>query len=227
MLDPLGGLPVLTPSRSARIAIAASIAASAGDFLLLYVGNAQRPHLGLPRIDPLWLSVGGVLGVVAIPLYAFGYWSASRIVADSTRRGASALLGLGIAGSLVGGAIHGLTALYIGSGPAEIGPGEDPLVAIMGDSPLLMAMWAIATSCIVLASALFAWPIARGSTSAPRFAALFNPALLTIAIALGGVSFELARAFVPAAAPNLAHVVFFLVCGRLLDGPIRQAMTDQ
>jgi hypothetical protein len=188
------------------------LAASAGDLLLLYVANAQRSELGLPQIGRAWLWVGGALGVVAIPFYALGYRSASRLVAAASVRSAQAVFVAGAAGSLLGSVIHGLTASHISADLAAAAPGRDPLASLVSWSPLLLTLWGLAALLVVFASALFMWFVGRGTTAAPRGAALANPAVVTIALASFGLTGVLGRSFLTPAAPNIAHLVFFVVC---------------
>lgn len=192
----------------------AALVASAGDLLLLSAANAPRDELGLPGPARIGLWLGGALGVVAIPLYALGYRAASRVVATASVRAAQGVRVAGSGGALLGAAIHGLTAAHIAGRDAGA-PGRDPLVSLLDSAPLV-ALWSVASLLVLLASALFAWLTARGVTAAPRAAALANPAGITLAVAAAGLPFTLLRAFLTPAAPNLAHVVFFAVCARVL-----------
>jgi len=206
---------MISPARHAQVAALAALVASAGDLLLLYVANSQRHELGLPRAGPAWLWPGGALGVVAIPFYALGYRSASRLVAAVSVRAARALFVAGAAGALIGAVIHGLTAAHISGELDAAAPGRDPLTSLVDWGPVLFTLWGLAALLVLVASALFAWFVGRGTTAAPRRAALANPALLTIALAAVGLPFVLLRSFLTPAAPNIAHLIFFLVCSRL------------
>jgi hypothetical protein len=207
-----GGPTVTSPARCAYIAAFAALVASAGDLLLLYVANSQRDALGLPRAGPAWLWLGGVLGVVAIPFYAFGYWSASRLVAAASSRAARALFICGTGGALVGSVIHGVTAVYIGAELEAAGPGRDPLESLLGWGPLVFVLWGVAALLVIAASALFLWFVGRGATAVPRAGALANPAFGTIALAAAGLPCVVLRSFLTPAAPNIAHFIFFIVC---------------
>jgi hypothetical protein len=203
-------------ARDAQLAAFAALAASAGDLLLLYVANAQRDDLGLPQAGRAWLWLGGTMGVVAIPFYALGYRSASHLVAAVSVRGAQAVFVAGAAGALLGSVIHGLTAAHISTQLDAAAPGRDPLESLVGGDPLLLTLWGLAALLVVVASALFGWFVARGGTVAPRRAALANPAFATIALAAAGLPSILLRAFLIPAAPNIAHLIFFAVCARVL-----------
>jgi hypothetical protein len=211
----------MSPDRCASIAALAALIASVGDVLLLYVANARREELGLPAAGPGWLWLGGVLGVVAIPIYALGYRAAASLVAPASARAAQTLFITGAAGAVVGCVIHGLTAAHISAELASQSPARDPLVSLVGAGPLLPTLWALAALLVVVASAVFFWFVGRGTTVAPRAVALANPALTTIALAAVGLPFLFLRSFLTPAAPNLAHVIFFLVCWRVLRSRAR------
>ena len=182
--------------------------ASVGDLLLLYVGNTQRPELGLPQVGVAWLWVGAVLGVLAIPYYVLGYRAASHLVAPSSAAGARALFVGGAVAAAVGAVIHGVTALLIG---AQLHPGQAPLGGLV-DMRLLAVLWGVAGIGALVASVLFAWFVGRRETMLHPAIALANPALVTLGFALLGMPVVWLRAFLVPAAPNLAHLVFFAVC---------------
>lgn len=203
--------------RSARLAGIAAVFATAGDFLLLYIGNSQRAELALPQISEGWLWLGGMLGVLAIPFYALGYRAVSEWIAPLSRRAAQALFVSGVIGSLLGASIHALTAAYIGASLHRGIVNEDPLNAVLQSGPLLASLWGLAAILVVFASLLFVWYIASGRTTAPRALALANPAFLTLALGIAGSPSIFLRAFLTPAAPNLAHVIFFVLCSHWLD----------
>jgi hypothetical protein len=86
----------------------------------------------------------------------------------------------------------------------------------VSSGPLLPTLWALAALLVLVASALFLWFVGRGTTVAPRRAAFANPALATIALAAAGLPSVLLRSFLVPAAPNIAHLIFFVVCSRVL-----------
>ena len=203
-------------ARQAKLASLAAVAASLGDFLLLYVANARRPELALPPIGRAWLWLGGALGVLAIPVYALGYRSASRLVGAASVRGARALFAAGAAGALLGAVIHGLTAAQILGELDAAAPARAPVAALLGSGPLLLGLWGLADLLVLFASTLFSWFVGRGRTALPRAAALANPALLSVALAAAALPSVLLQSFLAPAAPNLAHLIFFAVCFHLL-----------
>jgi hypothetical protein len=202
--------------RYAQLGGGAAVVASAGDFLLLYVANAQRPELGLSPVGPAWLWVGAGLGVLAIPLYAAGYRAAAGLVAPASTPGAAIVSGAGAITALSGALVHGLTASHIEGLSESSASGSDPLAAVAGSGALLLTCWSVAAFFALLASAVFCWFVLRGSASAPRSLALTNPALVTLLLAGVGLPFLWLRSFLTPAAPNLAHIVFFAACGHTL-----------
>ena len=199
------------------LASAGAVAASAGDLLLLWVGNSLRPELGLPTPPSVALPLGGIAGVVGIPLYALGY----RAIGDAARPRAPghartiAVAGLGM--GAIGALIHGLTTLVIRGALASGATGAPPLESV-GAQPALVATWLAAALCLLAASfALVAASVSRAA-ALPRALGFANPLALTIALGLAGVPWEWGRSFLLPAAPNLAHVGFFTLAFTALGG---------
>jgi hypothetical protein len=63
----------------------------------------------------------------------------------------------------------------------------------------------------IVAAGLYAWLQARDSTGPARWLAAANPVVITIALMALAIPFDWGRSFVAPAAPNLAHVAFFLL----------------
>jgi len=173
---------------------------------MLWVVDNGRPvsDAGV-TIAALW--VGGLLGAVAIPLYAFGYRRAALIVAPAASATARVITLAGATTALVGAVIHALTAWHIFSSPQA--PGSDPLTAVT-DTPLLLALWIIAGVSALAASILIARAAWR---SQQRLVAMLNPALVSAVVAVIGTTVPSLRAYLAPAAPNVAHLVFFVACG--------------
>lgn len=209
-----------------RIAVLAALVASLGDLILLYVANAQRSELGLAPIGKTWLWLGGALGVVAIPLYALGYRCVANFISTASESGARALFVLGTTGAILGGVIHGLTAVYIDAAWGTAASAVEPLAAVMNSGSLMLALWAIASVAVLVASLLFARYVGTGRTAAPRFGAFANPALVTVVLSVIGAPFVFGRAFLVPAAPNLAHFVFFAFCLRAGIGAAADPIGD-
>jgi hypothetical protein len=192
----------------------AAAVASAGDLLLLWVGNARRPELSLGEPGAGWLALGGALGVLGIPVYALGWRDAARLAARAaTPAAARTLAAFGAASALLGTAIHGLTALQIDAALRSAAPAQDPLAAVASGGPALLGLWAAAGACVLIASLIFARAAVRAGAAC---LALATPAPVTLALVAAALPWTLARAFLAPAAPNLAHLVFFAACARRL-----------
>jgi len=189
--------------RGLGAAAAAAIVATAGDLLMLFVANAERPELALPRPPAFALALGGALGVAAIPIYALGYAAVARAIEPGSRARARLVRVGGLGAAAIGATIHGLTALAIHASPAPATAGASPVAAVAASGPLV-ALWAGAALCVLVASASIA-----ASRELPRRLAWCNPSAATALIALAGAPAELGRSFLVPAAPNLAHVAFF------------------
>lgn len=199
--------------RSAVIATFAALTATLGDLAMLYEVNARRPEFHLPPSPYIALWLGGVLGVVAIPFYAFGYRAAACLIEAGSARDARIVRTFGAAGSLTGAIIHALTTLIIWRGrQAGTLPG-DPLAAVAA-SPLLVGLWGVGTVLMVIASAAFVRTVLAGGTRSPRVLAWMSPPLLSVILALAGLPSTSLRAFLTPAAPNIAHALFFAACAR-------------
>jgi len=204
------------PKRELAIALSAAAVATAGDLLLLLVGNSQRPELALPQPPAFALPLGGILGVCAIPFYALGYRAVARAIRPGSPVLARVVLVCGVAAAAVGALIHGLTALAIGEAIRAGTAAAPPVEAVAASGAVLVASWLAAAVFFLAASAaIFA------SRALPRSVAWLNPVAVTLALVLAGLPTELGRSFLVPAAPNLAHVVFFFVCLRALDRELR------
>jgi hypothetical protein len=199
----MGSQGAMSAARGFAVACAAALAASVGDLALLQVGTAP---LSVPAPHAV-LALGGLLGVAGIPLYALGYHATAARLCAQTPRGARIVRGAGALAAVIGAAIHAATALAIGAQLAagsSAAPAPDPLAAV-GESPVLVALWAAAGVCFAVANVPLTWRALRG----PERWALANPVVLTLALAALGASFELGRRLLVPAAPNLAHLAFF------------------
>jgi hypothetical protein len=190
-----------------RIGLVAAIAATAGDLLLLATSNTGRPGfewLPAPSETALW--IGTYLGVLAIPCYGLGYRDVARGLPPPYR---GVVAALGVAGGVLGGTTHGLTGLAIHVESTGGMTGIDPVTLIARYGAYLLPLWALVGVGLVVGSTAFALGVARGRSSMPRWMALANPAVVTLAIVLAGTTSEVGRTFLVPAAPNVAHVVFF------------------
>lgn len=192
--------------RELAVASGAAVVATLGDLLLLFVGNSARPELGLPRPPELALPLGALLGVCAIPAYALGYRAVARAIRPGSRPLARVVLVCGSAAAAIGALIHGLTALTIRAAIESGASAAPPMEAVAASGTGLVAAWITASLLFLAASiAVFA------ARALPRSVTWLNPLAVTVVLVLAGLPWEWGRSFLVPAAPNLAHVVFFLV----------------
>lgn len=194
----------------------ASVLAAVGDFMMLCVANSGREELGFPQVATWWLWPGGILGVIAIPFYAFGYYAASQIIAKLSRISARIMLVIGVIGSLLGAVVHGLSAVHIHADITAGIPAGDPAAAMLNWGPSFLTMLGVVIIMMVFLSGLFAYCAARGVPGVSRLVAFGNPILIIVCLSFVGQLTPLFRSFVPLAAPNVAHIVFFWVCAHIL-----------
>jgi uncharacterized protein DUF6796 len=214
---------VSEPRRDARLAAAAALVASAGDLLLLWTANTERPELGFFPPPPDGVTVAGAwLGVLAIPLYALGYRAAACALAPASARAARWVGGLGAYTAAIGAAVHGITAVLVANARHAGVPPTDPLAFVAQSGPYLVPFWVIGTVATIAGSAIFAATVLGGRTALPRWMAAANPALLILVVGTLAAPSAWLRAFLVPAAPNLVHVLFFLLVARgrfSLDSP--------
>ena len=196
---------------AAWVAAGAAVAASVGDLLLLAVATPATPALALgTALGRRALVVGHYLGVLAIPLYALGYRYVGSRLGDPYGR---LLTALGVCGGVVGGTIHGVTSVAIAAGSlgAATEFGSSPIPLSSPFAAYILPLWAIVTSAVLAASVIFTTAVVRGSGDYRRSMALASPAVLTIAIGTCASISSASRALVTPAAPNLAHIAFFVL----------------
>jgi hypothetical protein len=192
-----------------RVALVAALTASAGDLLMLYVANAPRSELGLPPPAPFVLSVGALLGVAGIPLYALGYRAVGGRLAASSPRAARLVWTAGAGAAATGAFIHGLTALLIHGEARSGGAARSPLEAVATWGGVPLVAWCVAAVLALVASAAILRVGISRASGLPRWWAWLNPAIATLVVAAPGMASELGRSFLVPAAPNLGHAVFF------------------
>jgi hypothetical protein len=211
----------MTTARMLAIASVAALAATGGDLLLLLVGNSLRPQLHLESPPAFVLTLGGLLGCVAIPLYGLGYAAVARVVRSSRPITARVIVFGGSAFALVGAFIHGMTwltirdSIHAGTGSGT-GPGTGsgtasaaPVDAIVAAGGFLLGAWTVAAVLMLAVSLAIARSGLARRRPIPVRLALLNPVNVTILLGVAGAVTETGRAFIVPAAPNLAHVVFF------------------
>lgn len=199
----------VAPGAVLGLACAAAALATAGDLLMLWVANALRPELALPRAPALALPLGALLGGAGIPLYALGYGAVARLVEPRSRGQALVLRACGLGVGAVGAAIHGLTALAIRAAQRSGAAEAAPIEAVAASGGELVAGWLLVSVLALTASVVVVAAVWPREGALPRWLACLNPALATVLVALPGLPTEWGRSFLVPAAPNVAHVAFF------------------
>lgn len=191
-------------NRSVRAAVAliAAGAASVGDVLLLWVsGGGERA----------WLPAAHYLGVLCIPLYALGYHVVARGL------DVRAIFWVGLYASAVGTAIHGMTAVAILEGPVAASSG-DRFASLAPVLTYLIPLWLLVGALTVVGSVL-QFRAVRADARHPQWFAWANPLAFVVLVGgIGALSGGLWPYVIPAA-PNLAHVLYFVAVAAMVSRP--------
>ncbi|MEZ5595948.1 MAG: hypothetical protein R3E84_06075 [Pseudomonadales bacterium] len=191
------------------LAVAGALAASLGDFAMLYVGNAMRPDLQLPPPPEMLLWLGWLLGVLGLPLYGYGY--AAAVAGDGSPAARLARISGAVAG-FVGAAVHACTGWIIAGDRQTGGTAGAPLEGVAMGGGVLLTLWAVTGVAILVAVA--ALVASRLRTRRSTFMSTWlNPVTLLLVLVLVSLPSAALQAFLLPAAPNVAHLLFFLLVG--------------
>lgn len=190
---------------AAAVALAAALAATLGDFGMLWAVNAGRPALGLAPPPPVVVPLAALLGALALPLYGLGYWARACRVPAGQRVGRSRVtVGAGALAGAVGASVHATMGTLIANRVGEIASGLDPLEGIARSGPISLGLWAATAALLAVAG------VAELGLAERRREWAFNPFLVLVALSLLAPLLPLPwRDFVGPAAANVAHAVFF------------------
>jgi hypothetical protein len=197
-------------ARAFALAAAAATAATCGDLMQLWVGNSMRVDMHLVQPPEIVLTIGSLLGCLAIPLYAMGYLAVARTVRPYRPRPATIIAVGGTAFAVTGAITHGLTWVAIRASIAAGTASADPLEAVAASTGPLLDAWVAAAVLMLIVSIAIAWSGFFLPRALPKWLALLNPVNATLIVSAFGAVTELGRAFVVPAAPNIAHIVFFV-----------------
>lgn len=155
------------------------------------------------------LVLGHFLTAFSVAAYFLGYWHVSRRLAPLPRTQRALFFGTSLYAMT-------LAAIWIGSRAflarsLQLVDDRATQVALAEEYELLLEslIWGLRIGMLVLGGS-FAWLVARGRTSFPRWMAIANPAVLLIAVILTILVPSVGAYLVPAAL-NVAHVPFFLL----------------
>jgi len=190
------------------------VTASIGDFLMLYValGNAPLDTAS----GQVLLTLGGTLGVLAIPLYFGGYDASRTLLGQPFSRSTKQFLILSALVALFGALAHGLTALDIFNELSSGATTRRPEDAFIGFLPLAVAGGISAIACLGVNLALLSGGFRADSR---RFKQLIwiNPVSGTIVLSVLAWLIGDMGQYLSPAAPNLAHALFFAACACCID----------
>jgi hypothetical protein len=196
--------------RDLSIASMAAVTATAGDLLLLLVGNAMRGDLQVDQPPAIALTAGGLLGCLSIPLYALGYAALARVMQPRAPIPARIVWIGGTVFAALGAFIHGLTWIVIRASVLAGTRSTAPLDSIAASGGTLLSAWIAAAALMLFVSFAIAWAgLAVRPRAIPVWLALLNPLSITLFIGASGAATEVGRSFIVPAAPNLAHIAFF------------------
>lgn len=208
----------MTPRSACLIAALAASAASVGDVLLLWFANGGREDLAmLSPLSERSLLVGYYLGVLAIPLYAVGYWGLAASIREADPKSARLVFLVGALASAWGAAVHGITGIAEHLERAAGAPPRDALAFFETHGAFLLPLWIALAVLMTIGSIAFARAVATGRTEFPTWMALANPLALTIAAIVLALPTPLGRAILVPAAPNIAHIWLFALAAIALN----------
>jgi len=201
---------LLTTRCFLKMASAAAVVASACDLLLLYVIVAPS---GLATAARSLVVASGVLGAIAIPFYVLGYAAIARCIEPGSRVLRRGVVGSGVIVGVGGGAIHGATAIFMLRAQAAGVTWEDPMAGVLHSGFVLPMLWGLAVVAAACASVVLVYAAFTGRLALRTAVVVVNPVVVTVllvAVSLACGSETLGNFFAPAA-PNLAHLIFFVV----------------
>jgi hypothetical protein len=198
----------LNPGAALLLATLSAVAATFGDFLMLYVVNANSV-LNLPSHESVLLPLGYFMGVLAIPLYGFGFWAIAKIFTPGAFRAGRFVLVSGVMMAVIGGIIHGVTGITIEAQIRADFSHLEPIAALLEYGVYLIPLWAMASALSLIGAVGFASGALSGKTIFSPCIAVFNPLVLAVVIGLAGAMTPAMRVFLVPAAPNIAYMLFF------------------
>jgi hypothetical protein len=185
----------------------------AADELLQYLPQGYASLLSLGALPPWRLLFGNALGVLAIPLSVIGYWQICQALKLSGIKRTSLMFWLIAYGAALGAVGHaGITATIV------LLQQSDTLIKAFGYLVAYVAVpFGLFLFCYLILSVWFCIVVLSRSTLYPKWMALLNPFLLTLAIALLGMS-KVLPSFASVLSPawfSFPQLVFF-TCSTLV-----------
>jgi len=190
--------------RAHWIAFGAAVLATVGDFGQLWVVNAGRPGLTLAAPPGFIIVPATLAGSLGIPIYGLGYYVRARQAFGRNPSHATWLALTGAGFGVLGGIVHAVTGISIATEIGDVTNGLNPMEGIMASGPIVVSLWALATTFFLAAG------IAEVTLPQKHSDRLFNPLFLTLLFTLIASALSSPwNDFVGPAAVNIAHVFFF------------------
>ena len=166
------------------ISIVLTMVIIVADELLQYLPQGYASLLPLEELAPWRLLVGNALGVLAIPLSVIGYWQICQALKMSRIKRTSCIFWIFAYGAALGAVGHaGITACIV------LLQRGDTLSQVFGYLVAFVAVpFGLFLFCYLITSVWFCIVVLSRSTLYPKWMALLNPFLLSLAIALLGMS---------------------------------------
>ena len=186
-----------------------------GEFKLHFTGSlAPASEDAIPfafflEISRDRLVLGHFLTVFSVAAYFLGYWHVSRRLAPASQTQRAFFFGTSLYAMTLAAIWIGSRAFFARS--LQLVDDRATQVALGEEYELLLEsmIWGLRIGMLLLGGS-FAWLVARGRTSYPRWMAVANPAVLLIAVILTILVPTIGVYLVPIAL-NVAHVPFFLL----------------
>lgn len=197
-----------------RLLLFASLAAlfaTIGDLMMLRVANSTMAGSSSLHNSDMILMIGGILGVVAIPLYGSGYWAVAQIIKPASILLSTIIFACGVSIAFLGAVIHGYTALIIHDAPASGASLGTPIEFMTGASEFVFIAWIVATLLVLIASMSILIATRSAGLSFARWPLWLNPAVVTPMLAVIALTWDGGQLYLLPAAPNVAHIIFFSV----------------
>jgi hypothetical protein len=187
------------------LAVLAAAFACMGDLMLLFVANGGR-STSIAIHPEIILLAGAYFGVLSIPFYGLGYWAVSGNMAGTSTILRKWMIVLGCVTGVLGGTIHGMTALAIRI--EHLARGSQSEVTLQYGA-YFIPLWILAALAVIAFSAIYTVETWRKRTIYPRWVAPFNPAVLVVFISIFAMPFQWLQPYLIPASPNFAHLFFF------------------
>jgi len=188
--------------------IAAALGAAA-DLILFYTpGFNQSPILSVLNISPSRITAGTLLGVLAIPFLAFGYWMIYERLKAIGEKQARPILYIGVYGAALGSAIHA----FVGTAArvfVALQATSDSIIELANAlAPMVVSIYVI-FYVLMLAGSIWFIVLVLRSDIFPRWIIALSPLVVNAVAMLIGLLIPTLGDLITPSIANLSHVLFF------------------